>query len=113
MPGSIQDDLQNNVKLDVDDTSVCSDAIPTKTDSRSSDTQKRMYGRNGLVFKLSTRDMTQEIKAILNKMDDSPSPANSISDADLTQGLSINAFGSPVKSLKCSINLRSSTSRTA
>jgi hypothetical protein len=30
--------------------------VPTKTDSRTSETQKRMYSPNGLVFKLIAKD---------------------------------------------------------
>jgi hypothetical protein len=76
MTGSKQDDIQDDIILDLDDSSVCSDAVPTKTDSRSSETQKSMYGPNGVGFKLATRDMMQEIKALLNKFDndDSQSP---------------------------------------
>eukprot|EP00804_Cyclotella_cryptica_P003908 CCRYP_016099-RA/>CCRYP_016099-RA protein AED:0.38 eAED:0.38 QI:0/-1/0/1/-1/1/1/0/104 len=104
MPVSVQDDIQSDVILGLDD-----DAVPTKTDSRSSETQKKMYGPNGAGFKLATRDMTQEIKAILNKLKNSQSPENS----DLIQGLGINAVGLPENLLSYSTSLRSSTPRTA
>ena len=115
MPDSKQDDIQDDIMLDLDDNSVCSDAVPTKTDSRSSETQKSMYGPNGVGFKLATRDMMEEIKALLKNLNDndSQSPENSLSDADLIQALGINGAGLPGQALNVSLNLRSSSSRTA
>ena len=50
------------------------EVVPTKTDSRSSETQKRMYGRSGMGFRLATKDTMSWVIKSVYQMESMPAP---------------------------------------